>query len=55
MAERFIAGTRVEEVMQSVSKLRRKGLAFTLDLLGEAVISEPEADAYQQAYLDLIT
>jgi RHH-type proline utilization regulon transcriptional repressor/proline dehydrogenase/delta 1-pyrroline-5-carboxylate dehydrogenase len=54
MAERFIAGTRVEEVMHSVSKLRRKGLAFTLDLLGEAVISEPEADAYQRAYLDLI-
>ena len=55
MAERFIAGSRVEEVLQSVAKLRRKGLAFTLDLLGEAVVSEPEADAYQQQYLDLIT
>jgi RHH-type proline utilization regulon transcriptional repressor/proline dehydrogenase/delta 1-pyrroline-5-carboxylate dehydrogenase len=54
MAERFIAGARVEEVLQSVSKLRRKGLAFTLDLLGEAVVSEPEADAYQRQYLDLI-
>lgn len=55
MAERFIAGTRVEEVLQSVAKLRRKGLAFTLDLLGEAVVSEQEADAYQRSYLDLIT
>jgi len=54
MAERFIAGSKVEEVLQSVSRLRKQGLAFTLDLLGEAVISEPEADAYQQAYLDLI-
>ncbi|MFO1092850.1 MAG: proline dehydrogenase family protein [Planctomycetaceae bacterium] len=55
MAERFIAGSRVEEVLQSVAKLRRKGLAFTLDLLGEAVVSEQEADAYQKQYLDLIT
>lgn len=55
MAERFIAGTSVSEVLQSVTKLRRQGLAFTLDLLGEAVVSEQEADAYQQQYLDLIT
>ena len=54
MAERFIAGSRTEEVFQSVGKLRKNHLAFTLDLLGEAVISEPEAEAYQQAYLDLI-
>lgn len=54
MAERFIAGTKVEEVLQSVTRLRKQGLAFTLDLLGEAVVSEPEADAYQKAYLDLI-
>jgi RHH-type proline utilization regulon transcriptional repressor/proline dehydrogenase/delta 1-pyrroline-5-carboxylate dehydrogenase len=54
MAERFIAGTKVEEVLHSVTRLRRQGLAFTLDLLGEAVVSEPEADAYQKQYLDLI-
>jgi RHH-type proline utilization regulon transcriptional repressor/proline dehydrogenase/delta 1-pyrroline-5-carboxylate dehydrogenase len=54
MAERFIAGTRPEEVFQAVSKLRRDGVAFTLDLLGEAVISETEAQAYQQAYLSVL-
>ena len=54
MAERFIAGSRVEEVVQSVQRIRRDGFAFTLDLLGEAVISEQEADRYQQAYLDLM-
>ena len=32
-------------------KLKR---AFTLDMLGEAVTSEVEADRYLQAYLDLI-
>jgi RHH-type transcriptional regulator, proline utilization regulon repressor / proline dehydrogenase / delta 1-pyrroline-5-carboxylate dehydrogenase len=55
MAQRFIAGTSVEEVLASVAKLRKQGFAFTLDLLGEAVITEVEADAYQKAYLDLIT
>lgn len=54
MARRFIAGTEVEEVMQTVAKLRKQGFAFTLDLLGEAIISEAEADAYQDAYLKLM-
>lgn len=54
MARRFIAGTNVDEVFQSVSKIRRQGFAFTLDLLGEAVISEPEAERYHHAYLELI-
>jgi len=54
MAKRFIAGTRVDEVLQGIAKIRRQGFAFTLDLLGEAVISAREADAYQQAYLELI-
>ncbi len=54
MARRFIAGENVGEVLQSVQKIRRNGFAFTLDLLGEAVISDIEADRYQQAYIDLI-
>ncbi|MCA9063292.1 MAG: L-glutamate gamma-semialdehyde dehydrogenase [Planctomycetaceae bacterium] len=55
MARRFIAGSTIPEVVQSVRRLRRNGFAFTLDLLGEAVISDREADAYQQKYLDLMT
>jgi RHH-type proline utilization regulon transcriptional repressor/proline dehydrogenase/delta 1-pyrroline-5-carboxylate dehydrogenase len=55
MAQRFIAGTTVDEVLASVAKLRKQGFAFTLDLLGEAVITDVEADAYQRQYLDLIT
>jgi len=54
MAERFIAGTKPEEVFKTVSKLRKSGLAFTLDLLGEQVISEVEADTYLNAYLELL-
>ncbi|GAB4154658.1 MAG: proline dehydrogenase family protein [Planctomycetaceae bacterium] len=54
MARRFIAGTTVEEVLSAIRRIRRDGFAFTLDLLGEAIISEIEADKYQQAYLELM-
>ena len=54
MANRFIAGSTSEEVLKSITRLRKQGFAFTLDLLGEAVVSEPEAIAYKQSYLDLI-
>ena len=54
MARRFIAGANVSEVLTAVTALRKQGFAFTLDLLGEAVISDSEAETYQRSYLDLI-
>ncbi|MBX9677680.1 MAG: L-glutamate gamma-semialdehyde dehydrogenase [Gemmataceae bacterium] len=54
LARRFIAGTDVPEAIDAVAKLRAKKLAFTVDLLGEATVTEPEAERYQQQYLDLI-
>ncbi len=55
MAQRFIAGSTVDEVSTAVGKLRKQRFGFTLDLLGEATISEAESDAYQQQYLNLIS
>ncbi len=54
MARRFIAGVDASEVLGTLQQLRRRGFAFTLDLLGEAVISETEAADYQQQYLNLL-
>jgi RHH-type proline utilization regulon transcriptional repressor/proline dehydrogenase/delta 1-pyrroline-5-carboxylate dehydrogenase len=54
MAERFIAGSTAEEVLQSVTKVRKQGFAFSLDLLGEAVVSEPEANRYRNSYSELL-
>jgi RHH-type proline utilization regulon transcriptional repressor/proline dehydrogenase/delta 1-pyrroline-5-carboxylate dehydrogenase len=54
LARRFIAGSNVEEALVSVRRLREKSLGFTVDLLGEATITESEADAVQKQYLDLI-
>ncbi len=54
MANRFIAGSTGEEVLSSLMKLKKQGFAFTLDLLGESVLSQPEEKKYQDSYLDLI-
>jgi len=54
MAQRFIAGATPVEALTAIRKLRRQNLAFTLDLLGEATLSEEEAEAYQQRYIMLL-
>lgn len=54
LARRFIAGSNVAEAVRSVKALRDKSLAFTVDLLGEATITEVEADAVQKHYLELL-
>ena len=53
-ARRFIAGTNPDEAAAAALAQRRKHRAFTLDLLGEAVISDAEADGYAAAYARLL-
>ena len=53
-ARRFIAGSTAKEVLEVAFAERLRKRAFTLDILGEAVTSEIEADRYLQAYVDLI-
>ena len=55
-ARRFIAGEQcTPQVLGRPPKRERKlRRAFTLDILGEAVISDAEAEQYFRAYLDLI-
>jgi RHH-type proline utilization regulon transcriptional repressor/proline dehydrogenase/delta 1-pyrroline-5-carboxylate dehydrogenase len=55
MAQRFIVGATPAEALTTLRRLRRQHLAFTLDLLGEATLSEEEAVSYQQQYLHLLT
>jgi RHH-type transcriptional regulator, proline utilization regulon repressor / proline dehydrogenase / delta 1-pyrroline-5-carboxylate dehydrogenase len=54
MARKFIAGSNVPEAVQAVRRLRAEGQTFTVDLLGEATVTEPEADHVQKQYLDLL-
>ena len=53
-ARRFIAGTNSAEVLAAAMRERKLRRGFTLDILGEAVTSEIEADRYLQLYLDLL-
>ena len=54
MAERFIVGHNANEAMPVLKKLHKNGIAFTVDLLGEATVSEEEAIVYKDRYFDLI-
>jgi RHH-type proline utilization regulon transcriptional repressor/proline dehydrogenase/delta 1-pyrroline-5-carboxylate dehydrogenase len=53
-ARRFIAGTTPAEAARAAVAERRRHRSFTLDLLGEAVTSDTEADAYAAAYAELL-
>ena len=53
-ARRFIAGTDPHEAARAAKAQRRSHRGFTLDLLGEAVTSDADADAYAAAYARLL-
>ena len=54
LAYKYIAGENINEVMKTIARLRKDGMTYSIDLLGEAVITETEAQDYLQRYLDLI-
>ncbi len=54
VARRFLGGATAEEALDSALALRRRDIGFSLDLVGEAVVSEAEALRYQRRYLDIL-
>ncbi|MEY5033348.1 MAG: Bifunctional protein PutA, partial [Planctomycetota bacterium] len=54
MAQKFIAGTDAASALPTLRKIWDSGLCFSVDLLGEACVSDEEAEAYRRKYLDLI-
>ena len=54
MARQFIAGKNPADVMKTLRKRRAQKIGFTVDLLGEAVVSEHETDEYAARCLDLL-
>lgn len=55
MAKMFITGETPDEALAVLKKARKNKIGFTVDLLGEACLSEPEALDYQKRYLDLMS
>ena len=54
MALQFIIGNTISKTVKNLNRLRRKNFAFTLDILGEATVSEKEADSYAENYIRLL-
>ncbi|MEC4982895.1 MAG: L-glutamate gamma-semialdehyde dehydrogenase [Oscillatoria sp. PMC 1068.18] len=55
LAFKYIAGENIQQVIKTIERLRKDKMAFTIDLLGEAVITETEAEAYLEKYLELLS
>ena len=55
MARTFIAGATVEEAAPRLTDLWQHGRACSVDLLGEATISDREADRYRDRCLEALT
>src|SRR4051794_27593751 len=54
MAQRFIVGEDARDALPAITKLWRQGVETTVDLLGEATVSEAEADRYMQRCEDTL-
>src|SRR6266550_3958858 len=53
-ARQFIAGRNPDDVIATLRKRRAQKIGFTVDVLGEAVVSEAEANEYAARYADLL-
>ncbi len=55
MAKMFITGESPDEALPVLKKARKNKMTFTVDILGEATLSEKEAQDYTNKYVELIT
>lgn len=54
MAATFIAGEQPADAQPMLARLWNRGMAFSVDLLGESSVSPAEAEAYRSRYLKLL-
>ncbi|TGK23183.1 1-pyrroline-5-carboxylate dehydrogenase [Leptospira yasudae] len=54
-SKNFIAGKNFTEAKHRLLSIRKKSRVFTLDILGEAALSEKEALRYQKQYLEVLS
>lgn len=50
----FVAGNGFKEIIKKVEAYHRMGFLVNIDILGEEVLSEEEAERYKLAYIDFI-
>jgi RHH-type transcriptional regulator, proline utilization regulon repressor / proline dehydrogenase / delta 1-pyrroline-5-carboxylate dehydrogenase len=54
LARKYISGETIQQAIKTIEQLRKNKTAFTVDLLGEAVITEIEAQSYLDRYLEMM-
>jgi RHH-type proline utilization regulon transcriptional repressor/proline dehydrogenase/delta 1-pyrroline-5-carboxylate dehydrogenase len=54
MAGQFVAGQTGEDLLKQIKKNARLGLATTIDLLGETVVNDAEADVFLKRNLEIL-
>lgn len=54
MGEQFVTGETIEEALQNAERLEEKGFRYSYDMLGEAALTEHDADRYMNDYMDAI-
>ena len=54
MAGQFIVGENTREAVKNIEKLRKDGFAAVVDVLGEATLTEQEAEEYVATYLEVL-
>lgn len=54
MARQFIVGENTKEAVKNIEKLRKDGFAAVVDVLGEATLTEQEAEEYVGTYLEVL-
>ncbi|HEY1764509.1 MAG TPA: proline dehydrogenase family protein [Opitutaceae bacterium] len=54
MAGQFVAGATAADLVKRLRRNAETGIATTIDLLGETVVSEAEADAFLQRNLEVL-
>ncbi len=54
LGRQFIVGAHAADAVAGLSKIRSAGCAFTIDVLGEAVVSEDEVEQYVGRYMVLL-
>jgi RHH-type proline utilization regulon transcriptional repressor/proline dehydrogenase/delta 1-pyrroline-5-carboxylate dehydrogenase len=55
LSRQFMLGYEGKEIVAALRRLHDEGIAFTVDVLGEAVVSETEAEVYASRYLELLS
>jgi RHH-type proline utilization regulon transcriptional repressor/proline dehydrogenase/delta 1-pyrroline-5-carboxylate dehydrogenase len=54
LARQFIIGNDADDVERALDTLSKDGTRFSIDLLGEVVVSDTEAQAYAEKYIALL-